>query len=100
MIKTVEQQVEERFSDTPVMIRIASCESGLRQFNMDGTVLRGVINPKDIGVFQINTDYHLEEAERLGIDIFTTKGNLEYAYVLYINEGTKPWNWSAGCWNS
>ena len=37
-----------------MMKKIAQCESGSRQFNDEGNVLRGEINPMDVGLFQIS----------------------------------------------
>ena len=81
------------------MIEIARCESGLRQFDENGEVLRGKINPKDVGIFQINEYYHLEASRALGYDIYTREGNIGYAIYLYNLQGTQPWNWSRGCWD-
>ena len=82
----------------PILERIASCESGNKQFNPDGTVLRGKINSHDIGKFQINEIYHAEKAKELGFDIFTESGNTKMALWLYKNQGTKPWLCSKSCW--
>ena len=81
-----------------IMVKIAFCESGGRQFNSDGTVIRGRENPKDVGKFQINEYYHLADSKRLGMDIYTLEGNTAYAMHLYKTQGTKPWNWSKHCW--
>lgn len=83
----------------PIFKKIAQCESQNRQFNEDGSVHRGEINPKDIGMYQINEHYHLEASRALGMDIYTLKGNTEYALYLYEHEGTTPWNWSKHCWS-
>ena len=98
-VKTVRETVKEYFADIPVLIDVAYCESGIVQFNNDGTVLRGFINPQDVGVMQINEKYHLETSIRLGIDIYTLEGNLEYARFLYETQGTRPWEYSSHCWN-
>jgi hypothetical protein len=76
---------------------IARCESGGRQYNTDGTVLRGVVNSKDVGEFQINEKYHLVDSIRLGYDIYTQEGNRAYAEHLYRNQGVQPWKASAPC---
>jgi len=78
---------------------IARCESGFRQFSEDGSVLKGKINPQDIGIFQINVKYHLDESKKLGYDIYSVDGNIEYAMVLLSEQGgSKHWDWSSGCW--
>jgi len=86
------------FSD--VLKKIAWCESRNRQFDADGFVLRGEVNPQDIGKYQINEYYHLEESKRLGMNIYTLEGNTAYAKYLYSKQGTQPWNWSKTCWGN
>lgn len=97
--KTTKQIVQEYFADTPVLIDVASCESRFIQFDADGTVHRGVVNPQDVGVMQINEKYHLSESEKLGLDIHTLEGNMAYAKHLYKTQGTRPWEYSSKCWN-
>jgi hypothetical protein len=96
--QTVRQYVESQFADTPIMIKIASCESHFKQFDTDGTVLQ---NPHStaIGVFQIMASIHQGLADdRLGLDITSVEGNVAYAKVLYKDQGTTPWNASKACW--
>lgn len=88
------------FSDAPIMVRIAHCESRFRQYNRDGTVFRGKITPKDTGVFQINEYWHLAKATRMGMDIHTLDGNIAYARHLYESNGTTDWKWSRKCWGT
>ena len=97
--QTVQQYVESYFADTPIMIKIASCESRFRQFDKDGSVHRGVVNNKDVGVMQVNEFYHGATADKLGLDIYSIQGNLAYAKYLYEREGVQPWASSAPCWN-
>ncbi len=94
----VQAEVNEYFKDIPVMQDIAYCESRDRQFDEQGSVFRGKVNHDDVGVMQINTDYHLDKAEAMGIDIFTTEGNMTYARELFEKEGTEPWDSSSKCW--
>ncbi len=91
--------VKDYFRDIPVLVDVAYCESGIVQFNADGTVLRGFVNPQDVGVMQINEKYHLETSLKMGINIHTLDGNLEYARFLYETQGTRPWEYSSHCWN-
>lgn len=86
-------------SKNAVLDAIESCESGGRQFNPDGTVLRGKVNPKDVGRMQINETYHLEASKKLGIDIYTSEGNRAYAEKLYAQNGTRDWDASKDCWS-
>ena len=96
--KEVEARVRREFRDAPVMVRIAWCESRFRQHDSDGSVLRGKVNPRDRGVFQINEPWHLETANRLGFDIYSLDGNIGYARHLYERRGTADWKWSRPCW--
>lgn len=99
-IQTREEVVSDNVSGVtlhPNLVPICKCESGLRQYNPDGTVLRGVINPQDVGICQINLKYHGQAAEDMGLDLFTLEGNITYANRLYASEGATPWGWSAGC---
>lgn len=80
------------------LVKIATCESGNKQFNKDGSVIRGKINNNDVGKYQINLTYHEKQASKLGYDLFTEEGNTNYAIWLYEKEGDKPWDWSRSCW--
>jgi len=82
-----------------ILKKIAFCESGNKQFNSDGSVLRGKQNSRDVGKWQINEFYHLANAQKIGIDIYTEAGNTEYALYLYNKNGTRDWNWSKSCWS-
>lgn len=85
--------------DAPTMIKVAECESSLRQHDNNGLVLRGVVDKKDSGVFQINLRYHLEEAEAFKLDIDKLEHNIIYAKLLYDKYGLQPWKASKPCWN-
>ncbi len=96
---TLEQYVQDYFKETPILAKIAKCESRYNQFNSKGSVLRGEIVPEDVGLMQINEFFHKEKATELGYDLETVDGNLAYGKYLYDKEGTKPWNASRKCWN-
>ena len=98
-VKTTEEIIAEHFTDTPILKKIAVCESHNRQFNETGEVLRGHVNSQDVGVMQINEKYHLKEANKLGLDIYTIEGNIDYAKHLYETQGVKPWVHSSTCWD-
>lgn len=88
----------------PTLKRICSCESTgspdnePQQFNADGTVLRGKINPLDTGMCQLNSYYHDANAKSMGLDIETEYGNAVYANWLFETQGSTPWAWSKSCW--
>lgn len=95
----VKRITKEYFKDTPILAEIARCESTYRHFVGD-TVLRGKVNGADVGVMQINEKYHLARSQKLGIDIHTLKGNLEYGALLYKEQGSQPWSASRPCWGA
>jgi hypothetical protein len=63
-----------------------------------GSVVRGRVNSKDVGLMQINESYHLERATALGFDIHSLEGNMAYARYLFAKEGYQPWSASSKCW--
>ena len=96
--KEIENYIRQNYSDTPILVEIARCESTLRQYGKDGDIIRGKVNRNDIGVMQINITYHGENAEKLGYDIYTTEGNIAFGKYLYDKHGSQPWSSSAKCW--
>lgn len=84
----------------PVLLKIAYCESGNRQFKASGEMVVGDQNPDDWGRFQINRKAHQAEADKLGYDLRTWEGNTAFALWLYEREGTWPWRYSASCWRN
>jgi hypothetical protein len=88
----------------PAMRPICGCESAGSptktpiQFNPDGSVLHGKVNPHDIGMCQISETFNGATATAHGWDIYTTEGNIKMANWMYKNQGTAPWNWSKSCW--
>ena len=97
--QTVQQYVANYFADTPILIKVAECESHFKQYDKDGSVHRGVVNDQDVGIMQINEFYQGKTAQKLGIDIYSIQGNLTYAKYLYGREGVQPWSSSSPCWN-
>lgn len=95
----IDEKAQELQFDARLARKIAFCESSLQQFDKDGQVIRGTHNPSDIGLFQINEKYHLAKSRELGYDIYTTEGNINYAFYLLKKEGTRHWYWSKPCWS-
>lgn len=90
-----------------VMLDIAWCESNNNQdkkgYNyrykiVDGQKVRYLWST-DIGYWQINDFYHLEDAKKLGLDLYTYEGNRDFALLLYNKNGTRDWNASKSCWS-
>ena len=95
---STEQYIRQYFSDIPIMIQIAKCESTFRQLDSDGDIHRGVVNSADVGVMQINEHYHLDQSTKKDYNIYTIEGNTAYARDLYMRQGTQPWSSSKACW--
>ena len=85
--------------DAQIAIKISYCESSWKQFDSEGSVLRGIVNPADRGAMQINL-MHKDEADKLGLDINTLEGNVRFAYHLFTLHGWNDWLASSGCWKS
>lgn len=83
----------------PILEKVAFCESGGRQYDRQGRVIRGRVDKRDIGKWQINTYWNGAEAERLGYDVFTLDGNTKMALHLYNMYGLQPWKASKSCWS-
>ncbi len=95
-----EAAVRQYFSDIPVMVQVARCESHFRHTLADGTVLKGAVDGRDTGVMQINTGYHAAAAADLGLDLTDLRDNMTYARHLYETQGTNPWSASRSCWGN
>lgn len=95
-----EKAVREYFSDIPVMIQVARCESGFRHTLADGSVLKGAVDNRDTGVMQINSFYHSKAAAEMGLDLSNLHDNMAYARHLYETKGTGPWKASSACWGA
>jgi hypothetical protein len=98
-IISVQQYVKNYFSKTPILARIAKCESQYRQYTTNGDLLRGREVREDVGVMQINETYHKAVSAKLGYNIYSMEGNLAYGKYLYDHQGTAPWSASAPCWD-
>ena len=71
------------------MLPVIACESGFRQYNDDGSVLRSKTN--DIGIAQIHINVWEEKAKELGYDIYTPMGNILMAKYIKQVQGIKAW---------
>lgn len=96
--KNVEAYVRNYYKDTPILAEVARCESHFTQFTASGKVLRGIQVPSDVGVMQINENYHGAEAKALGMNIYTLDGNLAFGKYLYEKNGARDWLASSPCW--
>jgi len=81
--------------DEKLARKIICCESN---FNQDAINKKAVIG-EDVGLFQLNSHYWQEHMASRGWDIYNTEDNIQAGMWLLSTEGSKPWTWSAGCWN-
>jgi hypothetical protein len=96
-IHIIEKEVPVR-EISPILKRVAKCESGLKQFRADGRVLRGKVEPSDIGILQLNETIWNDKARELGFDIYTEDGNWKMGQWIFDNFGSSPWSASSKCW--
>jgi hypothetical protein len=73
------------------------CESRHRQFDENGDVLQGRVDPDDTGRWQINKRYWLKSAISMGYDIETEHGNYMMAQHILEVQGEGAWSASAPC---
>lgn len=100
--KTVIQHVEvEKIvkdeSPTPVLLRIAKCESSGSHYGLSGQVL--ISKTQDMGLYQIHIPIWGKKATEMGLNLAVEKDNEKFARWLYENYGTEPWIHSKKCWN-
>ncbi len=76
--------------DPQIVLSIAKCESGFKQFDAKGNPLMS--STHDVGLMQINKS-HWKQAKDLGLDIFNSPvDNMEMAKIIYQSEGFKAWS--------
>lgn len=83
--------IEEVFgSQAQQALRVARCESGIRNVCNDGLNRDGSV---DCGVFQVNLSAHNKTRE----EMLDARSNIEFAYSLYQRSGWGPWYSSYKC---
>lgn len=92
--------IKEVDSASPVMDRIAQCESSTMHMGKKGqiTVKVNTNGTYDIGLYQINSIWNAQ-ATKMGLDLTKESDNKAFAMYLYKNQGTGPWSSSSKCWN-
>jgi hypothetical protein len=98
---SIVEEIDQVFgTSSPIMVQVASCESGLREYDENtGKILRGIVNHDDVGVFQINIDHHQDEVLATTTNIYTAHGNILFAKYLFDQSGLQPWASSKSCWS-
>ena len=95
LIGTTTQEIQDfassTFEGTPLN-DIAICESGRRMYDANNDVLihHNLNGSLDIGYLQINS-VHLKEADNMGFDLYSVRGNLWYGLYLYRTRGIGQW---------
>lgn len=75
--------------DSKLGLEIARCESGYRT---SGHHVANTNKSVDQGVFSINSVHKMPEME-------IAVANISYAYIMYQQQGTTPWDSSKHCWS-
>ena len=88
-LKTIDKEIQKQ----KILKAIIACESSNR--HVIGTLSEVGV---DIGKCQINTYWHGERAESMGLNLFDPDDNMEYCLYLFKSEGVKPWRSSQVCW--
>ena len=83
----------------PILEKISFCESSGKHFDGNGEVLRGEIDPRDTGKFQISSFYFGDAAEAIELDLEDPEDNEKMALWIFNNYGSVPWVKSFDCWN-
>lgn len=79
--------------DIDIMRKIGCPESHWQQFRPNGTVK--VNASGHIGIFQINSG-SARAFKKQGINVYTERGNIQGAIIMYKASGTSPWRASYG----
>ena len=74
------------------MVKVCGGESGMKQWHDNGKVVRGIVDPDDTGLCQINKRYWGAEAKRLGLDFENSiEDNVKMTRHIYDTQGIKAW---------
>jgi hypothetical protein len=92
----IKELIRETFkNNAATMIRVASCEGGIR----DDAPTNPTNGSFDKGIYQVSEKYHGAEAKALGLDLHDVRDNIKFAKLLYDREGLTPWTASKHCWS-
>ena len=82
--------------DPALALSIIWCESKMKMGAIGTLAKVG----KDYGGFQINSYWHRETMEKMGLDIERSEDSLIYGVYLLKMQGEKPWRASRRCWQA
>lgn len=92
------EMAQEGFTerDHTILHTIIICESGWKQYRLDGTV---VVANGNIGLGQINRYAHEKTYTAMQLDPNDPYDNMRFSIFLYRTRYIKPWDqWSGHCW--
>jgi len=100
IVKAYQEVIKEVDGPSPVMDRIAKCESSAQHLDKNGQVQININTNHtiDIGLYQINSIWEAQ-ATKLGLNLYNEADNKAFAMWLYKNKGTGAWSASSKCWN-
>lgn len=88
--ESIKQRIVMEFGNlAPIMLQIAQCESGFRQYDIFGNIVESYTG--DRGVWQINVRTWYGEMKEMGIDPDTIDGNFAAAHYVLQKQGLKAW---------
>jgi soluble lytic murein transglycosylase-like protein len=78
---------------------IIMCESANKEYAINHNLDKdGKIWSSDYGLLQVNSYFHEDKMESLGLSIRNPYDSLEYGFMLMSKYGDKPWSASRNCW--
>lgn len=100
VIEEIEGIIERRKGELPTklpeeLLPVAWCESGLKHYKSNGDITKSPT--KDFGLLQINRAW-IDNAQKMGLDIFEKKDNIKFGIYLYEQNGLSDWRHSKHCW--
>ena len=95
IIQLIKEKAQERGLDVKIMLFIAKCESGYKQYDENGGVLHGRKHFPDVGIFQLNLDPKDTQwkftGDLIGADPYTIEGNIDLAMYIAKYYGYRQW---------
>ncbi len=98
-----------READATALIPVIACESGFRQYDENGKLLRNKTYPDVVGIMQLRQKFHPDPAvvreynEKRGtdysaedFDLTVPEDNVDYGIIYYKVEGLWPWTQCLG----
>jgi hypothetical protein len=87
------------YRESPVMVKVAACESTLKHVLPDGRLNVGP-DGHDWGVLMVRKPVHEKDLRQLGINPADFAQNVAFATYLLGRDGLRPWVMSQRCWGT